>query len=115
MLCEFTPFLGNLRHFSWEFTPFWGKFKPIYTTWGPRAEKPVNPCKLPAWSLSEEDPLGFWTPVTASYVAAVEEAQMEAQDTNDAHKPSLTCLVAPAGEPLAESLRLPQRVQLPLS
>ena len=45
----YATFLGNLRHFSWEFTPFGEKFTPIYTTWWPGAETSVNPRKLPAW------------------------------------------------------------------
>ena len=39
-------FLGNLR-------PFGGNFTPIYTTWGPGAETPVNPRKLPACICSK--------------------------------------------------------------
>ena len=37
----YATFLGNLRRFGEKYTP-------IYTTWGPGAEKPVNPRKLPA-------------------------------------------------------------------
>ena len=37
----YANFIGNLRRFGEKFTP-------IYTTWGPGAEKPVNPRKLPA-------------------------------------------------------------------
>ena len=44
----YATFLGGLRHFSWEFTPFGEKFTPIYTTWWPGAETSVNPRKLPA-------------------------------------------------------------------
>ena len=44
----YATFLGNLRHFSWEFTPFGEKFTPIYTTWWTGAETSVNPHKLSA-------------------------------------------------------------------